>query len=460
MLLKENCEMMNDYDDSPVGFPDYVSTSENSPWRTIVASSTPIKPILVTPKSSPTIEQPVSDCKEYFLIVVVYATSIPQIPESNRTRRVDQTRLRDIRKKLEGHCTSREIETLFTEIIDDAIDLCSDYIGNVVIQKIVEKCNDSHRQRLIDAVADYLAAFGIHKNGTWAVQKIIECAKTPSQIEAIVDALRPYTPALLLDQFGNYVVQCCLRLGEQYNKFVFDAMIVKCWELGQGRFGARAMRACLESRHTSKKQQKDFAVAIIRNSVQLSMNPNGMILITWLMELTALPGRFRALSVKLSQHIALLCCHKLASSTLLKVVTQRAEMDARDHLIRELFYHEPLLQQVLQDANHGIPTIQKIISTGCVNIQEKMRLADCTRSAISSTRSFEEHHLSYKRLIEDLDSIPVGKPSQGPFSDAIFASAASKTSITNDSNGFTAAKFTPTPSQTPSRDLSNFPTLA
>ena len=70
----------------------------------------------------------------------------------------------------------------------------------------------------------------------------------------ITESLHAYTPALFLDQFGNYVVQCCLRLSQR-NQFIFDAMVDRCLDIAQGRFGARAMRACLESQHVTKKQQ-------------------------------------------------------------------------------------------------------------------------------------------------------------------------------------------------------------
>ncbi|KAJ1563117.1 hypothetical protein HK405_000124 [Cladochytrium tenue] len=124
---------------------------------------------------------------------------------------------------------------------------------------------------------------------------------------------------LLLDQFGNYVVQCCLRFGSPGNQFIFDAMHAKCWEIGQGRFGARAMRACLESQYTTKRQQKHVAIAIVRNSVSLVTNPNGALLITWLLDTSTLPGRYRVLAPKLAPHVPSLCTHKLASATILKL---------------------------------------------------------------------------------------------------------------------------------------------
>jgi len=71
----------------------------------------------------------------------------------------------------------------------------------------------------------------------------------------ITENLHPFTPALFLDQFGNYVVQCCLRFGQPWTDYIFESMMEKLWDIAQGRFGARAMRACLESHSASKEQQ-------------------------------------------------------------------------------------------------------------------------------------------------------------------------------------------------------------
>jgi len=60
---------------------------------------------------------------------------------------------------------------------------------------------------MLERLAPHLAAIGIHKNGTWAAQKIIECVQSAEETGLIGQNLRPYTPPLLLDQFGNYVVQ-------------------------------------------------------------------------------------------------------------------------------------------------------------------------------------------------------------------------------------------------------------
>lgn len=71
----------------------------------------------------------------------------------------------------------------------------------------------------------------------------------------ICSSIAPYVPLLLLDQYGNYVVQCCLSMGPTYNQYIFDAIVEKCWEIGQGRFGARSVRAILENPIVTKNQQ-------------------------------------------------------------------------------------------------------------------------------------------------------------------------------------------------------------
>ncbi|KAH6595515.1 hypothetical protein BASA50_005724 [Batrachochytrium salamandrivorans] len=336
---------------------------------------------------------------------IAYASTIPRLPEANPQHAIDPSRLRDIRKRLDGMMTPRDIDAIYQETIGDAAQLCSDYIGNIVIQKVVEKCLESQRQHLVEMVAPHLPALGVHKNGTWAVQKIIDRAKTHSEITAIVDAIRPFTPPLLLDQFGNYVVQCCLRLGPQYNQFIFDSLYTKCLELGQGRYGARGMRACLESSHTTKDQQKLLQIAVTRHASQLSMNSNGAILLTWLMDVCPFPGRYRALIDTVASRIDILATHKLASVCVLKLVIQQVELDARERTLNEIFYNDTHLDAILTDHAHGAVLLQKILSSACASIEERIRLAECTRKAFARSSFNTEGHPTYRRLMDELAAI-------------------------------------------------------
>jgi hypothetical protein len=76
-------------------------------------------------------------------------------------------------------------------------------------------------------------------------------------MELICQHLQPFIPPLLLDPFGNYVVQGCLRLNCD-TQFIINAVINKLSLIVQGRFGARAVRGILESESISSFQQVDY----------------------------------------------------------------------------------------------------------------------------------------------------------------------------------------------------------
>jgi hypothetical protein len=79
---------------------------------------------------------------------------------------------------------------------------------------------------MLERITPHLAMIGIHKNGTWAAQKIIECVQSPEEVALIGQNLRPYAPPLLLDQFGNYVVQCVCFLLSSNNILISLAGVV------------------------------------------------------------------------------------------------------------------------------------------------------------------------------------------------------------------------------------------
>lgn len=108
---------------------------------------------------------------------------------------------------------------------------------------------------MLERIAPHLATIGVHKNGTWAAQKIIECSSTDEERAIVVNNLRPFAPPLMCDSLGNYVCAGTLRFGEPFNHYVFDAMIDRMWDIAQNRFGARCMRTCLESPYTSLYQK-------------------------------------------------------------------------------------------------------------------------------------------------------------------------------------------------------------
>ncbi|KAI8149786.1 hypothetical protein BJV82DRAFT_589272 [Fennellomyces sp. T-0311] len=337
---------------------------------------------------------------------LTYSSVIPAVPENTGTeRRVDPLRLREMRKRLDaGPVSLEEAEAFAAECQGEIVELCSDYIGNTVVQRIFENCSDETKQTLLECIAPYLAAIGVHKNGTWAAQKIIDHATTPSQVQLIRENIASYVPLLLLDQFGNYVVQCCLNMGPKQNRFIFDAIVEKCWEIGQGRFGARAVRAILENPMVTRDQQAHVAAAIVQNAVLLATNANGTLLLIWYLDVAAadLQGRFRVLCPRLLPYLGKLCTHKLGSMTVLKIIQQQQEPDARSLLLKAIFNDGSVLDDILKDQVHGVSLVQKILSMP--DLEKREHYAQQVKDAL--TRRLKVQHVQgYKKLFDQLDEM-------------------------------------------------------
>ncbi|CAG8484755.1 11222_t:CDS:2 [Racocetra fulgida] len=252
-----------------------------------------------------------------------YFTSIPPVGDPNPNRKPDASRLREIRKRLDsGHCSAKEVEAIASEVLEEY------YIGNTVIQKLFERCSENTKTKMLEKIAPHLATIGIHKNGTWAAQKII-----------------------------------------------------------------------------------DFAIAIVMNAVPLSTNPNGALLLTWMLDTSSFPGRYRILAPRLAPHLAHLCTHKLASLTVLKIINQRQEADARDLTITSLFFsaNDQILEDVLSDQVHGVGVVQKVLASPYVDSSEKQRLAEKVKIVLGKLKVQQVQ--GYKRLLEELGM--VGDPALG-----------------------------------------------
>lgn len=347
--------------------------------------------------------QNIADSIDAALSFTHLESDIPPVPEASHARIHDAPKLREIRKRIDNNAiTLAELEDIAMEMLPEIAELAADYIGNTVVQKLFELCTEPTREQMLRQLALHLAEIGVHKNGTWAAQKIIDVTRVPRQMGIIVESLRPSTVPLFLDQYGNYVLQCCLRFGYPYNNFVFETMLSRLWDIAQGRFGARAMRACLESHHATKDQQRVLAAAISLHSVQLATNTNGALLLTWLLDTCNLPRRRIVLAPRLVPHLVHLCTHKVAYLTVLKVINQRNEPDARDVILQALFFSkdDKVLEDILGDQACGASLVYKILTTPFLD--ENLRSDVVTNIKNVLTQLKVSPSQGYKRLMDEV----------------------------------------------------------
>ncbi|KAK1674518.1 hypothetical protein BDP55DRAFT_554151 [Colletotrichum godetiae] len=332
-----------------------------------------------------------------------FIDEIPPIREPAHTRVHDAPRLRDIRKRIDNQSLSQaEIETTALDMLPEIAELASDYLGNTVVQKLFEHCSDDLRDAMLAEIAPHMAEIGVHKNGTWAAQKIIDVCKTPHQMNLIVEHLRPYTIPLFLDQYGNYVLQGCLKFGAPFNDFIFETMLSRMWEVSQGRYGARAMRACLESHHSTKEQQRMLAAAIALHSVQLATNANGALLLTWFLDTCTFPQRRTVLSPQLVPCLVHLCTHKVAYLTVLKVINQKAEPEARDTILKALFFtpNDQILEAILSDHACGATLIFKVLTTPFFDESIRSQVVENVKNVLVRIKA--QPGQGYKRLMDEV----------------------------------------------------------
>ena len=345
----------------------------------------------------------VEDSIDAAIAFQLFENEILPISEPSHARIHDAPKLRDIRKKVDNNAmTSGEIEETAIGMLPEIAELASDYLGNTVVQKLFEFCSEPVKEQMLVQIAPHLAEIGVHKNGTWAAQKIIDVSTMASQTQIIVKSLRPYTVALFLDQYGNYVLQGCLRFGYPYNNFIFETMLSRMWDIAQGRFGARAMRACLESHHATNSQKRMLASAIALNSVQLATNTNGALLLTWLLDTCTFPHRRAALAPRLVPHLVHLCTHKVAYLTVLKVINQRNEPEARDTILQALFFSKDnkILEDILSDQASGATLIYKVLTTPSFDESQRNEVMQNVRSVLLRLKASASQ--GYKRLMDEV----------------------------------------------------------
>jgi len=187
------------------------------------------------------------------------------------------------------------------------------------------------------------------------------------------------------------------------------------WEVAQGRFGARSMRACLESNAININQQRRIATAIILNSIPLATNPNGALLLTWLLDTSNFPSRYNLLAPRFTPHLSHLCTHKLASLTVLRIVNQKIEPDASKQVVDALFSSpgDHVLTDVLGDQVNGVAVIHKILTSQFIEPMDRPICIEATKRVLIELKVIATQ--AYRRLIEEVGlPVPNFQPSYTP----------------------------------------------
>ncbi len=110
---------------------------------------------------------------------------IPELPPPYFGPELTPGRIRDYRRHVESlSCKPSEFDLIAMEILPVIVSAATDPVGNVLVQKLIERGSDELKGLIIAGLGPYLASIGIHKNGTWVVQKLINWCSLPDHVKS------------------------------------------------------------------------------------------------------------------------------------------------------------------------------------------------------------------------------------------------------------------------------------
>jgi hypothetical protein len=141
-------------------------------------------------------------------------------------------------------------------------------------QKLIESASESQRLSIIERVAPDLVSISLNMHGTRAVQKLVECLHTPSEIELVVSALRSSVVTLIKDLNGNHVIQRLLHhLGSKDNQFIYDAVARCCVSVATHKHGCCVLQRTID--YATVAQKRQLVQEIIANALELVQDAFG-----------------------------------------------------------------------------------------------------------------------------------------------------------------------------------------
>ncbi|PPS13955.1 hypothetical protein GOBAR_AA06610 [Gossypium barbadense] len=197
----------------------------------------------------------------------------------------------------EGGCL--DVQIIFTEVIDNIVELMMDPFGNYLVQKLLDVCNEDQRLQIIltvtketgqliifDAAAKFCVDIATHRHGCCVLQRCIAHSNGPHRDKLITQISRN---GLLLaqDPFGNYVVQYIIELKVNSGNLLyqFKGHYV---HLSMQKFSSHVVEKCLkhfaESRsqiireltsvvHFEQLLQDPFANYVIQSALVVTKGP-------------------------------------------------------------------------------------------------------------------------------------------------------------------------------------------
>ncbi|KAJ3702633.1 hypothetical protein LUZ61_006338 [Rhynchospora tenuis] len=258
----------------------------------------------------------------------------------------DQHGCRFLQQKFEeGKC---QVDVVFDEVVDHAMELMVNQFGNYLMQKILEVCDDEQRMRLVSLVTQdpmKLIKVSLNVHGTRVVQKLIETLTSRRQIKLVISALKPGIVDLMKDLNGNHVVQQCLQSfkGED-NKFIFDAAAAHCVDIATHQHGCCVLQRCIAC--SDGESRAKLVAEVSSNGYLLAQDAFGNYVVQFVLDLNMpsananfaaqFEGKYVELSKqKFSSNVVEKCLKTFGANDKAKIILELLSVSRFDQLVQD-----------------------------------------------------------------------------------------------------------------------------
>ncbi|XP_062204341.1 pumilio homolog 12-like [Phragmites australis] len=149
------------------------------------------------------------------------------------------------------HANMEQKNRLLYSITSRALDLAEDQYGNYVIQYILELKVTWATDKILDKLEGHYGYLSMQKCSSNVVEKCLKEAREPKRVKIIHELINdPKLPHILLDQYGNYVIQTTLRVCEDatVHAALIGAIKPHAAALRNNMFGKRVLsKTCLKN---------------------------------------------------------------------------------------------------------------------------------------------------------------------------------------------------------------------
>jgi len=258
---------------------------------------------------------------------------------------------RFLQKKLEEESSSSS--TILKELFDHLSELMTDPFGNYLFTKLVESCDEVQRNHLLQKILPDLTAVSLDMYGTQSLQKILPILNE-SQVDLIINVLRPEARNLIKHNKANYFIQYCLdKLSEKQNEWIFDSVCKNIEDISCDRVGCVIIKRCIDH---ANEQRENLLVSISEVSLILVQDPFGNYVVQHVLQkFPQLPESSKIIRT-LCGSLNELCVQKFSSNVVEKCL-KVADEETKNILLNEITNSE-ILPQLLNDrfANFVIQT--------------------------------------------------------------------------------------------------------